>query len=247
MADGDGTGSSAAADGDPAVANTATANSAIPDRVAVADLKRRLIEADRFGDEDLRARCKTLQRLKVEAVDIAARAEDGNVETLSLGGYLSSVSQWQRLCERHGLDEQAGQCRELARSAFTEAAADWKATVEDREEVANVDTLFDDLLGTAQLEADIRNRGLLEPAALTPLRQLRDNLRDELSADLKNENLDNRTLNRWTQLIADQCDHILTTADDLAPDVAAEQIRSTLLLSGSGGHASLASLLFRQK
>ncbi len=232
MADGDGTGSSAAADGDPAVANTATANSAIPDRVAVADLKRRLIEADRFGDEDLRARCKTLQQLKVEAVDIAARAEDGNVETLSLGGYLSSVSQWQRLCERHGLDEQAKQCRELARSAFTEAAADWKATVEDREEVASVDTLFDDLLGTAQLEADIRNRGLLEPAALTPLRQLRDNLRDELSADLKNENLDNRTLNRWTQLIADQCDHILTTADDLAPDVAAEQIRSTLLLSG---------------
>ncbi|MDG2360489.1 MAG: ion transporter [Planctomycetaceae bacterium] len=232
MADGDGTGSSAAADGDPAVANTATANSAIPDRVAVADLKRRLIEADRFGDEDLRARCKTLQQLKVEAVDIAARAEDGNVETLSLGGYLSSVSQWQRLCERHGLDEQAKQCRELARSAFTEAAADWKATVEDREEVASVDTLFDDLLGTAQLEADIRNRGLLEPAALTPLRKLRNNLRDELSADLKNENLDNRTLNRWTQLIADQCDHILTTADDLAPDVAAEQIRSTLLLSG---------------
>ena len=37
-----------------------------------------------------------------------------------------------------------------------------KRTVEDREEVASVDTLFDDLLGTAQLEADIRNRGLLE-------------------------------------------------------------------------------------
>lgn len=206
-------------------------SSTIPDRVAVADLKRRLIEADRFGDDDLRARCEKLQRLKVEAVDIAARAEDGNVETLSLGGYLSSVSQWQRLCERHGLDEQAEQCRELARSAFTEAATDWKAAVEKREDSANLDTLFEDLLGTAQLEADIRNRGLLEPAALTPLRELRDNLRDELSSDLEKEKPDHRTLDRWTRLIADQCDHILTTADDLAPNVAAEQIRSTLILS----------------
>lgn len=231
MADGDETESPEAADDAPAASNSATSDSAIPDRVAVADLKRRLIEADRFGDDDLRARCEVLRRLKVEAVDIAARAEDGNVETLSLGGYLSSVSQWQRLCERHGLDEQAEQCRELARSAFTEAAADWKATVEDREEGANVDTLFDDLLGTAQLEADIRNRGLLEPAALTPLRELRDNLRDELSVDLEKEKPDHRTLDRWTRLIADQCDHILTTADDLAPNIAAEQIRSTLLLS----------------
>ncbi|MGZ0168450.1 MAG: ion transporter [Planctomycetales bacterium] len=204
---------------------------AVPDRIAVADLKRRLIEADRFGDEDLHARCEELVRLKVEAVDIAAKSEDGNVETLSLGGYLSSVSQWQRLCERHGLDEQAGQCRELARSAFTEAAADWKATVEQREDGANIDTLFEDLLGTAQLEADIRNRGLLEPAALTPLRELRDNLRDELSAHLENEKADDRTLDRWTRLVADQCDHILTTADDLAPNVAAEQIHSTLILT----------------
>ena len=201
---------------------------AMPDRVAVADLKRRLIETDRFGDEDLVARCDELRRLKVEAVDIAATSEDGNVETLSLGGYLSSVSQWQRLCERHGLDEQAEHCRELARSAFTEAAADWKATVEQREGDANRDSLFDDLLGTAQLEADIRNRGLLEPASLTPLRELRD----ELSAHLENEKPESRTLDRWTRLIADQCDHILTTVDDLAPDVAAEQIRSTLILSG---------------
>lgn len=231
MAHGDETESSADADDAPAASKSATEDSARADRVAIADLKRRLIEADRFGDEDLRARCEILRSLKVEAIDIAARSEDGNIETLSLGGYLSSVSQWQRLCERHGLDEQAEQCRELAGSAFTEAAADWKATVEDREENASVDTLFDDLLGTAQLEADIRNRGLLEPAALTPLRELRDNLRDELSADLEKEKPDNRTLDRWTRLIADQCDHILTTADDLAPDVAAEQIRSTLLLS----------------
>ena len=122
MAHGDETESSADADGNPAATGSATSDSARPDRVAIADLKRRLIEADRFGDEDLRARCEILRRLKVEAVDIAARAEDGNVETLSLGGYLSSVSQWQRLCERHGLDDQAEQCRELAGSAFTEAA-----------------------------------------------------------------------------------------------------------------------------
>ena len=70
-----------------------------------------------------------------QAIDIDARSEDGNIETLTLGGYLSSVSQWQRLCERHGLDDQAGQCQELARSAFTEAATDWKATVEEREEL----------------------------------------------------------------------------------------------------------------
>lgn len=203
----------------------------MPDRVAVADLKRRLIEADRFGAADLQARCEELSRLKVAAIDIAAKSEDGNVETLSLGGYLSSVSQWQRLCERHGLDDQAEQCRELARSAFTESAADWKATVEKRKGDANLDSLFDDLLGTAQLEADIRNRGLLEPASLTPLRELRDHLRDELTALLKNEQPENRTLDRWTRLIADQCDHILTTADDLAPDVAAEQIGSTLILT----------------
>lgn len=203
----------------------------MPDRVAVADLKRRLIEADRFGAEDLQARCEELSRLKVEAIDIAARSEDGNVETLSLGGYLSSVSQWQRLCDRHGLDDQAEECRELARSAFTESAADWKATVEKRKDSANLDSLFDDLLGTAQLEADIRNRGMLEPASLTPLRELRDHLRDELTAHLENERPESRTLDRWTRLIADQCDQILTTADDLAPDVAAEQIGSTLILT----------------
>ena len=203
----------------------------MPDRLAVADLKRRLIEADRFGAEDLQARCEELSRLKVEAIDIAARSEDGNVETLSLGGYLSSVSQWQRLCDRHGLDDQAEQCRELARSAFTESAADWKATVEKRKGSANLDSLFDDLLGTAQLEADIRNRGLLEPASLTPLRELRDHLRDELTVHLENERPEGRTLDRWTRLIADQCDQILTTADDLAPDVAAEQIGSTLILT----------------
>jgi hypothetical protein len=232
MAHGDETESSAAAGDDSASPDSATSQSGMPDRVAVADLKRRLIEADRFGDEDLRARCEVLRGLKVEADDIAALAEDGNIETLSLGGYLSSVTQWQRLCERHGLDEQAEHCRELARSAFTEAAADWKATVEKREDEANRGSLFDDLLGTAQLEADIRNRGLLEPAALTPLRELRDNLRDDLSADLEKEKPDNRTLDRWTRLIADQCDHILTTVDDLDPNIAAEQIRSTLILSG---------------
>ena len=210
---------------------SAGAAPSMPDRVAVADLKRRLIEADRFGAADLQARCEELSRLKVEAIDIAAKSEDGNVETLSLGGYLSSVSQWQRLCDRHGLDDQAEQCRELARSAFTESAADWKATVENREGDANLDSLFDDLLGTAQLEADIRNRGLLEPASLTPLRELRDHLRDELTALQENERPESRTLDRWTRLIADQCDHILTTADDLAPEVAAEQICSTLILT----------------
>lgn len=210
---------------------TDRSSATLPDRVAVAELKRRLIETDRFGDEDLRSRCEELRKLKVEAIDIAARSEDGNVETLSLGGYLSSVSQWQRLCERHGLDEQAEQCRELARSAFTEAATDWKAAVEEREDDAGLDLLFDDLLGTAQLEADIRNRGLLEPVALAPLRELRDSLRDSLTTTLENQKPDHRTLDRWTRLIADQCDHILTTADDLSPDVAAEQIASTLLLS----------------
>ena len=206
-------------------------SSIVPDRVAVAELKQRLIEADRFGEEDLHARCEELQRLKNLAVDIAARSEDGNVETLSLGGYLASVSQWQRLCERHGLDEQAEQCLELARSAFTEAANDWKSTVEKREQAASTDTLFDDLLGTVQLEADIRNRGLLEPDSLGPLRELRDSLREKLTAVLEKEKPDGRTLNRWTRLIADQCDHILTTVDDLSPAVAAEQIRSTLILS----------------
>ena len=177
---------------------SAGAAPSMPDRLAVADLKRRLIEADRFGAADLHARCEELSRLKVEAIDIAAKSEDGNVETLSLGGYLSSVSQWQRLCERHGLDDQAEQCRELARSAFTEAAADWKATVEKREGSANLDSLFDDLLGTAQLEADIRNRGLLEPASLTPLRELRDNLRDELTAELDSEQSRNASCRaRW--------------------------------------------------
>ena len=215
----------------PPARGKADAHQSMQDRVAIADLKRRLIEADRFGDEDLIARCEELNRLKNEAIDIAAKSEDGNAETLSLGGYLSSVSQWQRLCERHGLDQQAEQCRELARSAFTEAAADWKATVERRKSNANPDTLFDDLLGTAQLEADIRNRGLLEPASLTPLRELRDNLRDELASHLETEKPDNRTLDRWTRLIADQCDHILTTVDDLAPAVAAEQISSMLILS----------------
>jgi hypothetical protein len=201
------------------------------DRLAIAELKRRLIEADRFGEDDLPARCEELRNLKRQAIDIDARSDDGNVETLTLGGYLSSVSQWQRLCERHGLDDQAEQCRELARSAFTEAATDWKSTVEEREDDAGLDALFDDLLGTAQLEADIRNRGLLEPTSLTPLRELRDSLRDALAARMEDAKPDGRTLDRWTRLIADQCDHILTTADDLAPDVAAEQIHSTLILT----------------
>ncbi|NQV27716.1 MAG: ion transporter [Rhodopirellula sp.] len=208
-----------------------TASPTMPDRVAVAELKQRLIEADRFGEKDLIARCQELRRLKNQAIDIAARAEDGNVETLNLGGYLSSVSHWQRLCERHGLDEQVEQCRDLARSAFTEAATDWKATVEKREGAASQDTLFDDLLGTVQLEADIRNRGLLEPTALFPLRELRDSLHEKLSADLEREKAEGRTLDRWTRLIADQCDHILTTVDDLSPKIAAEQIGSTLILT----------------
>lgn len=204
---------------------------AFPDRVAVAELKSRLIAADRFGDRNLDARCDELRRLKEMAVDIAAQAEDGNVETLSLGGYLSSVSQWQRLCERHGLDEQAERCRELARDAFAEAAGDWKSDVEARESGSGVDQLFDDLLGTVQLETDIRNRGLLEPSSLEPLRELRDRLRDLLVSELENQKPDDRTLDRWTRLIADQCDHILTTVDDLSPEVAAEQIRSTLILT----------------
>lgn len=206
-------------------------SAASPERVAVAELKSRLIAVDRFGDTDLKARCEELKQLKELAVDIAARLEDGNVETLSLGGYLSSVSQWQRLCERHGLDEQVEQCRELARDAFAEAANDWKATVEAREADASIDKLFDDLLGTVQLEADIRNRGLLEPASLEPLRELRDNLRNQLVSELERNRPDDRTLDRWTRLIADQCDHILTTVDDLSPEVAAEQIRSTLILT----------------
>ncbi|MDA0283939.1 MAG: hypothetical protein O3B13_12100 [Planctomycetota bacterium] len=204
---------------------------AVPDRIAVAELKRRLIETDRFGEDDLLARCAELKELKSQAVDIAARAEDGNTETLNLGGYLSSVTQWQRLCERHGLDEQADLCEELSRSAFTEAATDWKATVEQREDAAGLDTLFDDLLGTAQFEADIRNRGLLESSSLTPLRELRDSLRNALTARMDSQKPDSRTLDRWTRLVADQCDHILTTVDDLAPDVAAEQIGSMLILT----------------
>lgn len=205
-----------------------------PCRARVAELKQKLLAIDRQSTADSRAALQALADLRKDVIDVAARSEDTDGETLSLGGFLSTVSHWRQLCERHGLDAHSERCRELATVAFSEAAEDWRRTVEERRRDASVGVLFDDLLGTAQLEADIRSRGLLDSSAVQPLRDLRDSLRVSLVESLDSSGIGSaaldKLLEKWTRLLADQCDTILTTVDDLPPGDASDQIDSTITL-----------------
>ena len=192
------------------------------------ELRDRIHALERFGPTDSSQRCAALSELEWEALARVAQREDGTLETISLAAFLARTSHWQKACNRNGLAAQSAECRTLADEAIEEAAQEWIRQSTDDPGDADLEALFHRLTESGHLLSDIHGRDGDGEVATNRVSETREELRDLLRNQLKNNPASPEQLGRWARLVADQCVSTLTTIDDLPPDRAATQIESTL-------------------
>jgi len=214
---------------------TESENSSAPDSVlhshsvvdpasASAVLARDIQQFQRRGPAGLNDRIAALTDLEKRAIDLTAISEDGRVKTLSAGSVLAVLDHWERLCRRLGGDESAENCRTVVRAAVEEAAAAW-----DRDRVLSsatpgIEDLFRSQLQSIQLQLDINRRIGKSEYAEQQLGTARDCLRKEILDHFAGQSPEEQQLDVWSRFVADHCDSVVTSIDDLAPDVAIRQI-----------------------
>lgn len=188
-----------------------------------AELARDIQQFQRRGPEKVDERIAELIALENRAIDLTAASEDGLVRTLSAGAILAILDHWERLCRRLGGDESADRCGEVVRSAVEEAAARWDRQVVESE-LPGVDELFRSQLQSVQLQLDVNRRIGHSEFAEQQLGEVRAWLREAILGQLSDEAPGSEQLDIWSRFVSDQCDSVVTSIDDLPPDVAIRQI-----------------------
>lgn len=189
-----------------------------------AELARDIQQFQRRGPEEVSERIAELIALENRAIDLTAVSEDGLVRTLSAGAILAVLDHWERLCRRLGGDESADKCREVVRAAVEEAADRWDRSVIRSSETPGVDELFRSQLQGVQLQLDVNRRIGRSEFAEQQLGEARAWLREEILKQLAWEEPKEEQLDTWSRFVSDQCDSVVTSIDDLNPDVAIRQI-----------------------
>ena len=193
-----------------------------------AELRDRIHALERFGPTHWRDRCESLSELEWETLARVAQREDGTLETISLAAFLARTSHWQKICNRHDLPSQSVECRKLAEYAIEEAAQEWILQSKGDPSAADLEALFHRLTESGHLLSDIHGRDGDGEVAASRVRETREELRELLREQLRATPASPEQRGRWARLVADQCVSTLTTIDDLPPDRAATQIKSTL-------------------
>ncbi|MDA0588398.1 MAG: hypothetical protein O2820_08580 [Planctomycetota bacterium] len=191
---------------------------------SAAALARDIQQFQRRGPSDLADQLAMLVDLEERAIDLTSMSEDGELKTLSAGAILAVLDHWERLCRRLGGDESANECRVVVRSAVEEAAAEWDRSIVRSTETTAVEDLFRSQLQSVQLQLDINRRIGRSEAAEQQLGEARAWLREEILRQSDRNMPRNEQLDVWSRFVADQCDSVVTSIDDLAPEVAIRQI-----------------------
>jgi len=192
--------------------------------VSVDALRESLEASVRRPDVAVLDRCQSVQDVERQVLDLAARAEDGRSDTLSLGAFLAAVTHWQNLCRRYGLKESVESAREIARDSVAEAGLDWRERVAARMTDAAPAELFRDLLQTIHLRSDAHARDYASEKTTQPVGDLIASLRTEIQNRVAEAPPSDAILNEWTRSIIDQCESTLTAIDDQSPEKAAAQL-----------------------
>jgi hypothetical protein len=198
------------------------------DEEKLAELLHEYHIQQRFGPTDLDERIVALQLWEQRIIDFVAVAEDGRKETLSAGPILALLTHWRLICENHELDEEALECRHQSRETVREAAGLWNDLIETQLAPEDREQLFDGLLHTGHLILEVQRRAPKAVDAVKTLQQSLGKQRDALIQSLTSEPANDELLDRWSRLIADQCDSLMTSIDDLPPDQSTSQIDSTI-------------------
>ncbi|MFP6766419.1 MAG: ion transporter [Planctomycetaceae bacterium] len=193
---------------------------------ASAVLARDIQQFQRRGPAGLTDRIAVLTELEKRAIDLAAVSEDGHVKTLSAGSVLAVLDHWERLCRRLGGDESADKCHVVVRSAVEEAAAAWDRTRVQSSDSPGIEDLFRCQLQSIQLQLDINRRIGHSKNTEQQLGEARDWLRKEILQRVAEQVPGDRQLDVWSRFVADHCDSVVTSIDDLAPDAAIRQINT---------------------
>lgn len=194
----------------------------------ITALREELRRVERFGPVELQERCNAFADIELREAELLAWTEDGRSTTLSVGVLLTRLSGWQRLCARHGLDSAVEACEDEATFNLAEAAAEWSVEVGAAAPEANAAMVFRDLTAAGQLLQDVRNRDFEAEAAAIPIREAQQTLQRSLLEKLKDTPPDDIQLAEWSRLVSDHCISVLTVLDDLSPERATTQIKSTI-------------------
>jgi hypothetical protein len=198
------------------------------DEEKLAELLHEYHLQQRFGPTKLEERLVAIKLWEERVIDFVAEAEDGRKETLSAGPVLALLTHWRLICENHGLAEEALECRHQSRETVREAAGHWNELIDTQLALEDSEFLFDGILHTGHLILEVQRRAPKATDAVETLNESLGKQRDSLLKVLVQSPVSDDVLDRWSRLIADQCDSLMTSIDDLPPEQSTAQIQSTI-------------------
>lgn len=198
------------------------------DEEQLAELLHEYHIQQRFGPTDLTSRIAALKLWEERVIDLVAIAEDGRKETLSAGPVLALLTHWRLICQNHDLEEEADECQHLARETVREAAGFWNELIDTQLTPQESERLFDGILHTSHLILEVQRRAPQATDAVGTLKISLGKQRDALLQAVELEPPTDDQLDRWSRLVADECDSLMTSIDDLPPDQSTAQIDSSI-------------------
>lgn len=198
------------------------------DEEHLAELLHEYHIQQRFASTDLNDRIVALKLWEERVIDLVAAAEDGSKTTLSAGPVLALLTHWRLICENHELDAAASECRTQSGATVREAAKLWNDSLDEALIDVGSERLIEGTLYSGQLILEVQRRALEASDAVETLNEALRKQRTALLNSLTDRPATDEQLDRWSRLIADQCDSMMTSIDDLPPDQSTAQIETTL-------------------
>lgn len=169
----------------------------VADAVALADIERRVRScARRQPGEDA---------ANDEAREVAA-----------------DLDSWKEVCDRLGLNAVVQKSDRLLAAYTDRTAQRWKAFVAPDLENPDAEVCFQQLMRTTALQIEYQRAA--SDSGLATLREVRESLREALREAVQRHPADEKVQQAWFAQLLDAGAIVMTAVDDVAPELAAEQI-----------------------
>ncbi|MHC4879409.1 MAG: ion transporter [Planctomycetota bacterium] len=198
---------------------------------SAARLRRELEQLERARDLSTSNQLAALHDLESREMDLLASVEDDDAETLSVGAVLARLQHWEDLCQRASLNTEADRCGQLAEQVGSEAAHRWESHCTAILDESDPDTLFRKLLESSQLLSDALTRDGISEDSLTGVVDAQQAIQSAIASRCTDTPPETETLGEWSRLLSDHLVTVLTTLDDLPPDLAASQLEDAINLA----------------
>jgi hypothetical protein len=137
-------------------------------------------------------------------------------------GVTAELENWKEVCDRLGLAAVVEQIDRILRSHTDRVVERWKAFVAPDLADPSAEVCFQHLMQTTALQ--LEHQGSASDSELETFEEVRHSLREALREAVRRHPADAKVQQAWATQLLDAGAIVMTAVDDLAPEVAAQQI-----------------------